>query len=94
MDQRFFRSDETTYEAVRLSLDSQWGHPSNIATTCFEPAATAPKDSRGRVLLAVLPQFCELAAVAEALPQLLASGAVEEISQAEYVASIPQTSYP
>lgn len=84
---RFFRSDEATYESVRLSLDAAWGH---IApTTCIEPAATAPRDSVGRLLVGVQDEFCAYAAVAAVLPGLLESGAVEEISEAEYWASAP-----
>lgn len=91
MNQRYFRSDAATYEAIRLQLDALWGHPSNVADTCVEPAATAPRDPQGRVLLAVLPEFCEYEAVATMLPQLLASGVVEEIDEATYRASLPQS---
>lgn len=85
MNQRYFRSDEATYESVRLALDAAWGHgPGTGTTTCYEPAATAPRDAQGRVLLAVLAEFCEYEAVAAMLPGLLASGAVEEIDQATY----------
>ena len=89
MIQRYFRSDVSTYEAIRLQLDAAWGHPSNVADTCVEPAATAPRDEQNRVLLAVLPEFCEYEAVAAMLPQLLSSGAVEEIDEATYRASLP-----
>ena len=85
MNQRYFRSDEATYEGIRLGLDAEWGHGAGTGTaTCFEPAATAPRDAEGRVLLAVLHAFCEYAAVAAMLPGLLASGAVEEIDEATY----------
>jgi len=84
MTQRYFRSDAATYEAIRQQLDAAWGHPSAVAETCIEPAASAPRDSQGRVLLAVLAEFAEYPAVAAVLPQLLASGAVEEIGASEY----------
>lgn len=91
MTQRYFRSTDAVYEQVRLSLDAAWGHgPTSGTLTCFEPAATAPHDPQGRVLLAVLPEFCDYEAVASMLPQLLASGAVEEIDEATYRASLPQ----
>lgn len=89
MNQRFFRSDAATYEAIRLQLDAAWGHPSNVAETCFQPLASAPRDSEGRALLAVLPEFCDYPAVASVLPQLLASGAVAEIDEATYRAVLP-----
>jgi hypothetical protein len=91
MTQRFFRSDEATYEAVRLQLDDAWGHgPATGTLTCYEPAATAPHDPQGRVLLAVRPEFAAFDAVAAVLPDLLASGAVEEIDEATYRAALPQ----
>jgi hypothetical protein len=91
MTQRFFRSDEANYEAIRLQLDAAWGHgPGTGTVTCYEPAATAPKDGEGRVVLAVRAEFCQFEAVAAMLPQLLASGAVEEIGEATYRAAFPQ----
>lgn len=88
MNQRFFRSDAAAYEGIRLSLDAEWGHaPGTGTATCFEPAATAPRDTSGRVLLAVLSEFCDYEAVAAVLPALLSSGAVEEIDRATYEAA-------
>jgi len=88
--QRYFRSDVSIYEAIRLQLDAAWGHgPGTGTLTCYEPAATAPHDAQGRVLLAVHSEFCEYEAVAAMLPELLASGAVEEIGEATYRASLP-----
>lgn len=95
MNQRYFRADEATYEAVRLQLDAAWGHrPGTGTETCYEPAATAPRDTAGRLLLAVHDEFCQYEAVAAVLPSLLASGAVEEISEGEYRASLPQPTMP
>jgi hypothetical protein len=86
---RYFRASSAVYEQVRASLDAAWGLPNALGTaTCIEPAATAPKDTEGRVLLAVQGWFCEFAEVASLLPQLIASGAVEEITAAEYQAAI------
>jgi len=94
MASRYFRSDAATYEAIRLQLDAAWGHgPGTGTDTCFEPAATAPHDPEGRPLLGVRPEFCEYDAVAAMLPQLLASGAVEEIDEATYRAALPTPAY-
>lgn len=83
MSQRFFRiPSAAVYESTRLSLDAAWGHVN--AQTCVTPAASAPRDSLGRIVLAVNAEFCAYPAVAEVLPQLLASGAVEEIDAAAY----------
>lgn len=80
----FFRiTDDTVYEQVRLGLDAAWGH--TPPTTCVDPAAVAPRDADGNILLAVRAEFVSFDAVAAMLPQLLASGAVEEITEAEYL---------
>jgi hypothetical protein len=84
---RFFRTaDEALYESVRLQLDAAWGHPSpdGQTITCFDPAAVAPRDAAGRILLGVRGEFATWEPVATLLPQLLASGAAEEIAAADY----------
>lgn len=80
---RYFRipSDEN-YESLRLQLDAVFGHVP--PATCVDPATVAPRDSQGRIVLAVRAEFCEFEAVAAILPQLLASGVVEEIGESEY----------
>jgi len=90
---RYFRtSEDALYESIRLGLDAAWGHPTpdGKTLTCFDPAAVAPRDSQGRILLAVHPEFCEYEAVAAMLPQLIASGGVEQIDEETYQASLPQ----
>ena len=97
MTQRCFRtSNADLYESIRLQLDAEWGHPTpdGKTQTCFDPVAVAPKDASGRVLLAVKGEFCTYDAVAAVLPQLLASGAVEEISEADYRAALPSLPTP
>jgi hypothetical protein len=91
---KYYRTaDEELYELIRLQLDAAWGHPtpSGYTVTCFDPAAVAPRDAAGRVLLAVKDEFATWEPAATLLPQLLASGAVEEISEAEWRAALPQT---
>jgi hypothetical protein len=89
---RYFRvfADDATYDGVRLSLDAAWGLPNDKGTaTCLQPAASAARDGDGRILLAMQPEFVAYDAVAAVLPDLLASGAVAEITKAEYFASLP-----
>jgi hypothetical protein len=89
MTQRFFRATVDAYETVRMTLDAHWGHGSGKGTvTCFEPAVTAPRDSSGLVLLAVMPEFCEYPFASELLLQILASGMVEEIDESAYMGAV------
>jgi len=84
---RFFRTaDADLYESIRLQLDAAWGHPTadGKTLTCIDPVAVAPRDSEGRVLLALRPSFVAYEPAASMLPQLLASGAVEEITAEDY----------
>ena len=84
MTYRYFRSAETVYESVRLALDASWGLPADGQQTCVPVAGVAPRNASGMCLLAVPVEFCEYEAVAAMLPQLLESGAVEEIAASEY----------
>ena len=84
---RFFRTaDDALYESVRVGLDAAWGHPSNDGRTitCIDPAAVAPRDPQGRIVLAVNDEFCDYSVAVDLLPQLLAGGAVQEIDEATY----------
>lgn len=92
MNQRFFRANENAYELARTTLDAAWGLPSHGQLTCIDPAATAPRGADGHVYLATWDTFCDYAAAAEMLPQLLASGAVTEITEAEYRAAVESPS--
>jgi hypothetical protein len=86
----FLTADDAVYEQARLTLDAAWGHPTPDGTTitCIDPAAVAPRNSQGRIVLAVDDEFCTYSVAAELLPQLLASGAVEEITEADYMARL------
>jgi hypothetical protein len=86
---RFFRSSAAVYEQARIALDTAWGLPNDLGTTtCIEPAVTAPRDSQGRVVLAVNDAFCSFTVAIDLLPQLLNSGAVEEIDRETYMEAV------
>lgn len=90
---RFFRTaDAALYETVRLTLDEAWNLVPH-GCTCYTAAATAPRDSNGRIVLAVDEEFCHYSVVVDLLPQLLASGAVEEIDRETYMAAIPRPDF-
>jgi hypothetical protein len=82
-------ADAELYETVRLQLDAAWGHPTpdGRTITCIDPAVVAPRDTEGRIVLAVRDEFTAYEPAASMLPTLLASGAVEHISEAEYSAA-------
>jgi len=87
----YFRtSDASLYESIRLQLDAAWGHPTpdGVTLTCIDPADVAPRDSAGRILLAVQDEFLTYEPAATILPQLLANGVVEQISEATFVGSV------
>lgn len=85
---RFFRSTLGLYESLRGQLDAAYGYP-NAETkteTSIPPGATLPTDRNGLVYLAVMNEFCDYVLPSEMLPQLLASGAVEELTAQAYFA--------
>jgi hypothetical protein len=85
----FCTGSDAVYEQARTALDVAWGLPDDKGTaTCIEPAATAPRDQQGRIVLAVNDEFCSFTVAVDLLPQLLAGGAVEEIGAAAYHAAV------
>jgi hypothetical protein len=74
---------------MRTQLDAAFGYPDGVTETVWSPVGEALKDASGRCLLAVHAASCDRPAVAELLPSLLASGAVDEISEADYRAAMP-----
>ena len=87
---RYFRTvSDAVYEQSRLTLDAAWGLPNQKGTvTCIDPAAKAPRDANGAIVLAVMDEFCEFTVAIDLLPQLLASGLVEEIDEPTYRAVV------
>ena len=88
---RYFRSTPAVYTGVCSQLDAAYGYPN--AETKTERALPLPEelpaDAQGRVYLAILQEYCDYILPSEMLPQLLASGAVNEVSEAEYRALLP-----
>lgn len=88
---RYFRceSGDALYEQVRTTLDAAWGKPNDRGSvTCIEPAATAPRDAQGRIVLAVREEFCAYSVASDLLPGLLANGDVSEITAEQYAACV------
>lgn len=93
---RYFRATPDIYEIVCQQLDAAYAYPNNATKTerALPLAEDLPQDSYGRVYLAVDGAYCEYTLPSEMLPQLLASGAVEEIAEATYLQELPRPSVP
>ena len=87
---RFFRAFPNVYESIRAQLDAAYGYPNGETKTltAIPPAVELPADAIGRVYLAISADYCDFVLPSQMLPQLLASGAVEEIDAATYQAAV------
>lgn len=90
---RYFRALPAVYASICSQLDAAYGYPNAETKTerTLPLVADLPTDAagRGRVYLAVDAAYCDFILPGEMLPQLLASGAVEEITEADYKAVVP-----
>lgn len=77
---RFFKTPEAAYEAVRARMDAASGYPSDEAETWFAPASEAPRAPDGDVLLACVEPIAG---------EFVMEGAAE-ITEAEYRELYPQ----
>lgn len=88
---RCFRSTPAVYESIRAALDAAYGYP-NAETkteTAIPPAGELPRDDVGRVYLAVSDDQCDYILPAQLIGELVASGAVEEVSETQYFSVVP-----
>jgi len=86
---RYFRSSPAVYASICEQLDAAYGYPNTETKTLrtLPLASELPSDAQGRVYLAIRAEYCEYVLPSELIPQLLASGAVQEITEAEYRAA-------
>ena len=96
MSTRYFRAMPDIYAVVGSQLDAAYGYPNDATKTkrALPLATDLPTDSQGRVYLAVDATYCEFVLPSEMLPQLIGSGAIEEISQAAYLQELPSPGLP
>jgi hypothetical protein len=91
---RYFRATPAVYDLVCAQLDAAYGYPNTETKTsrALPLASGLPADGQGRVYLAISQKYCDYILPSEMLPQMLASGAVEEIDEAAYrsVRAVPQ----
>jgi hypothetical protein len=88
---RYFRSTPAVYADICAQLDTAYGYPNAETKTerTLPPVADLLTDAQGRVYLAIDAAYCDFILPSELLPQLIAAGAVEEITAAQYEAVVP-----
>ena len=88
---RYFRTTPAVYAGICSQLDAAYGYPNAETKTdrTLPLASDLPADGQGRLYLAVDAAYCDYILPGEMLPQLLASGAVEEVDAATYAALLP-----
>ena len=87
---RYFRALPAVYASICSQLDAAYGYPNAETKTerTLPLVADLPTDAADRVYLAVDVAYCDFILPGEMLPQLLASGAVEEIDRQTYMAAV------
>lgn len=92
---RYFRSTPAVYASICQQLDAAYGYPNpdTLTLRTLPLAGDLPTDSQGRLYLAISAAYCQYNLPSELLPQLIASGAVEELSAAEYEAVLPPSPF-
>jgi len=90
MTHRFFRAAPAVYESIRAQIDAAWGYPTPHTLTSIPTAADQNKDAGGNCIMAVRLEWLGWEPVATLVPQAVESGLIEEMSEAEYWAAIPQ----
>ena len=73
-------------------LDAAYGYPNAETKTlrALPLVSDLHHDSIGRVYISIEVEYCNYDLPSQLLPQLLASGAVEEISESEYWGEMPK----
>jgi hypothetical protein len=90
MTHRFLKAAPAVYESMRAEIDAAWGYPTAHTQTCIPPASEQIKAADGDCIMGVKAEWCDWEPVATLLPQMLAAGMIDEISEAEYWAAMPQ----
>jgi hypothetical protein len=90
---RYFRSTPAVYADICAQLDAAYGYPNAETKTerSLPLAADLPADGQGRVYLMISAAYCDYNLPSVLLPQLLAAGLVEEITDEQYAAVLPPT---
>ncbi len=89
---RYFRAIPAVYASICAQLDAAYGYPNAEAKTqrTLPLLSELPSDAEGRFYLAVDSAFCDFILPGQILPNLIASGAVEEIAAQQYATVMPR----
>ena len=89
MSTRYFTSSPEAYEYVALQLNLAYGYPKpETLTERALPLLVDMPQANGLVYVAVDAAYCDYNLPSELLPQLLASGSVDEITESQYNAIV------
>jgi len=86
---RYFRTTPAVYASICSQLDTAYGYP-NAETKTERTLPELAPHADGWVYLAIDAAYCEYILPSQLLSDLLASGAVEEITEDEYRNTLPQ----
>jgi hypothetical protein len=83
---RYFRSTPAVYAVICAQLDAAYGYPDAATKTerALPLVQELPTDAQSRVYLGLESELCYYILPSEILPELLDSGAVEEIDEGTY----------
>ena len=86
MNTRYFRASTSVYAGVCQQLDAAYGYPNAETKTerALPLASELPSDSQGQVYLAIDSAYCDFILPGQMLPDLLASGTVQEVTAEQY----------
>ena len=88
---RYFRSTDELLSQVTAQLDAAYEYPNaeTKTNTALPHHSECPHDSEGRVYVAVDDAYCDFILPSQMIPQLIASGLVEEVDESVFMAVTP-----
>ena len=90
MTHSFFSAAPEVYESLRAQIDAAWGYPTPYTQTCIPPADEQHKTAAGHCVIGVRVEWLGWEPVATLIPAAIAEGQINEITEAEYWATMPQ----
>jgi len=88
---KYFLADPVAYEQARAALNAAWGIPRPGTDTSLPEAGGLLVSGDGRVVVMVEDWMVELPPAPDIVQQATAAATLQEITEAEVVAMLPQT---